>query len=290
MIAPPPTYDAESRDRFLRELAAADGSVLPIAEAALALASVERPRVEPGHYRDHLRALVRDVGRHAAGLQPAGSTRGGDLAARARALNEIILLKYGYSGDERSYDDPQNANLMRVIDRRKGLPVALGILYIEAARAQGWDMAGLAFPGHFLVRLSQAGERLILDPFHGGRSCGAVELRGLLKALAGAEQELLPEHYAPVSDREVLLRLQNNLKSRLMAAGQHERARAILATMQLLAPDLAALWYEAGTVEAQLGNLRAAISAFQGFLARTPEGPARHQVAALIQQLKSRLQ
>ena len=292
MIEPPETYDAESRARFLGALGTVGGPVLPIAEAALALASVERARVDLGHYRGHLRGLARDVGRHAIGLQPAGSVRGGrgDLATQARALNEIILLKYGYSGDERTYDDPQNANLMRVIDRRKGLPVALGILYIHAARAQGWDMVGLAFPGHFLVRLSDGAGRLILDPFHGGQTCGAVELRGLLKAIGGAEQELLPEHYAPVSDRDVLLRLQNNIKARLLQTGQRERALAVIATMQFLAPELAALWYEAGAVEARLGNLRAAIASFEAFVARTPDGAARHQAAALLQQLKSRLQ
>ena len=292
MSEPPETYDAESRARYLGELGTAGGSLLPIAEAALALASVERARVDLGHYRGHLQVLARDVGRHAAGLQPAGSAGEGrsDLATQARALNEIILLKYGYSGDERTYDDPQNANLMRVIDRRKGLPVALGILYLHAARAQSWDMTGLAFPGHFLVRLADGPERLILDPFHGGRICGAVELRGLLKAVSGEEQELLPEHYAPVSDRDILLRLQNNIKTRLLQTGQRERALAVIATMQLLAPDLAGLWYEAGAVEAQLGNLRAAIASFEAFVARTPDGTARHQGAALIQQLKSRLQ
>ena len=116
----------------------------------------------------------------------------GDLAGRARALNEIILLKYGYCGDELTYDDLQNANLMRVIDRRKGLPVVLGILFIDAARAQGWEAAGLAFPGHFLIRLAERAERLILDPFHGGaglrrgRTARAVESGGRRGPRAGA--------------------------------------------------------------------------------------------------------
>ena len=116
-----------------------DSPVLPIGEAALALASFERPRVALARYRQHLDALARDVGRHA--------DAGGDLAARARALNEIILLKHGYSGDELTYDDVQNANLMRVVDRRKGLPVALGILYLHAARAQAGTASGWLFPG-----------------------------------------------------------------------------------------------------------------------------------------------
>src|SRR5947199_10154632 len=198
----PERFDPEQCERFLRELGESTSPILPIGDAALALASFERPRVGLTRYRQHLTALARDVGRH------AGAT--GDLAARAHALNEIILLKHGYSGDELTYDDLQNANLMRVVDRRKGLPVALGILYLHAARAQGWESLGLAFPGHFLVRLGEGAERLILDPFHGGQVCEAAMLRELLKAMAGQEVELSPEYYAPVADRDVLLRLQNN--------------------------------------------------------------------------------
>ncbi|MBV9862257.1 MAG: transglutaminase family protein [Alphaproteobacteria bacterium] len=276
----PDVFDQQKCREFLRGLGVSDGAILPIAEAALALASFERPRVSLGRYREHLASLARDVGRHAAG---------GGLAARGRALNEIILLKYGYSGDDLTYDDLQNANLMRVIDRRKGLPVALGILYLHAARAQGWDIAGLAFPGHFLLRLSDKAERLILDPFHGGRICGAAELRELLKATAGMDSELLPAHYAPVSDRDVLLRLQNNLKSRLLQARQYERGLRVVEMMLLLAPDMAELWQEAGMLHVRLGNIRAGVASLEEFVARAPDAASRHQAATMLQQLKRKL-
>ena len=277
----PDAFDLDQCSRYLRELAALQSPILPIGEAALALASFERPRVGLARYRQHLATVARDVGRHVGA--------GGDLAARCRALNEVMLLKYGYSGDELTYDDLQNANLMRVVDRRKGLPVALGILYLHAARAQGWDSVGLGFPGHFLIRLQDGAERLILDPFHGGKVCDAAVLRELLRAMAGQDIELAPEHYAPVADRDVLLRLQNNLKSRLLQAGRKERALRVVETMLLLAPDLAELWQEAGILHAQFGNMRAAINALDEHVRRAPEGSARHQAAALLQQLKSKL-
>jgi regulator of sirC expression with transglutaminase-like and TPR domain len=277
----PDAFDPEECARYLRELARLPSPILPIGEAALALASFERPRVGLTRYRQHLGVIARDVGRHSGAKC--------DLAARAEALNEIILLKYGYAGDELTYDDLQNANLMRVVDRRKGLPVALGILYLHAARAQGWDSVGLGFPGHFLVRLTEGAERLILDPFHGGRVCDAASLRELLKAMAGQEVELSPEHYAPVADRDVLLRLQNNLKSRLLQAGLHERALGVVETMLMLAPDLAELWHEAGLLHARQGNMRAGVNALEQFIIRAPQGTARHQAAALLQQLKSKL-
>jgi regulator of sirC expression with transglutaminase-like and TPR domain len=282
MIEPPATPDPEVCARFLRALGASDGRLLPIAEAALVLASFERPRLDFARYREHLQLVARDIAHHPGAL--------GDLAERARALNEIILLKYGYAGDELTYDDLQNANLMRVIDRRKGLPVVLGILFIDAARAQGWEAAGLAFPGHFLVRLSsQHAERLILDPFHHGQICGAAELRELLKAVAGADRELAPEYYAPVSDRDVLLRLQNNLKSRLVQQQRYERAAKVSETMLMLAPDLAELWREAGILHRQIGNIRAAAADFEQYILRAPDGAARYQAAAILQQLRGQL-
>ena len=281
MNEPPATSDPETCARFLRELGASGARILPIGEAALALASFERPGVDLARYHDHLRLLARDVGRH-----PGAA---GDLAARARALSEIVLLKYGYSGDELTYDDLQNANLIRVIDRRKGLPVALGILYIHAARAQGWEMAGLAFPGHFVVRLSDGAERVIVDPFHDGHICGAAELRGLLKAATGRDSELMPEHYTAVSDRDVLLRLQNNLKARLLQVQNPGRALTVVETMLMLAPDLAELWHEAGMLHRHLGSMRAAATALEQYVVRAPDGMPRHQAAAILQQLRTQL-
>ena len=73
--------------------------------------------------------------------------------AKAAALTAVIAGAEGYCGDDETYDDLQNANLISVIDRRRGLPVALGIIYLQVARAQGWQATGLAFPGHFLISI-----------------------------------------------------------------------------------------------------------------------------------------
>lgn len=275
-------HDRAGADAFLRGLARRGDERLPLGSAALALACRDRPRVDLARYHHHLALLAREIGEAASGATAT--------AKRIAALNDVILGRYGYQGDTLTYEDLQNANLMRVIDRRKGLPVALGILYIHAGRAQGWDMAGLAFPGHFLIRLEAEGERTILDPFHGGRGRDATELRELLKAIAGNEAELLPQHYAAVSDRDILLRLQNNLKLRLIESQQLEKALAVIESMTLFAPDHAGHWREAGLIHAELGNLRAAIDSLERFLALGTEGGARHQAATLLQQLKLRLQ
>jgi hypothetical protein len=84
MNEPPETPDPETCARFLRELGASGERVLPIAEAALALASFERPRVEFARYRDQLRLIAREVGPQHDAAGDLGAGAGGRNAGIGR--------------------------------------------------------------------------------------------------------------------------------------------------------------------------------------------------------------
>jgi regulator of sirC expression with transglutaminase-like and TPR domain len=271
----------EAKD-LLRHVGTQPDEDIDLAEAALALAALDNPDVSLDRYRDHLSLLAHEV----AELNPPDTDT---LEGRVRALQDVLVGRHGYEGDTLTYDDIQNANMMQVIDRKKGLPVALGILFIQTARAQGWSISGLNFPGHFLVRLEYAGERIILDPFNQGQARSVMELRDLLKVAAGADAELTPEYYATVGNRDILLRLQNNLKLRFMKADRVDKAVEILDGMLLFAPEEAMLWREAGLLNAHIGNLNAAVGALETFMTLGVNDLLRHQTALLIQQLKNRL-
>ena len=267
----------------LRQLADVPDEQFDLADTALILASLDRPRVSLERYRLHLRDIAAAVTRKAAGNDAAS------LESRAAALLAVMAGEFGYHGDELTYDDLQNANLMRVIDRRKGLPVALGILYIHAARAQGWPAFGLNFPAHFLIALELGGARLILDPFAHRCLTDANELRVFLKSVAGQASELSPLHCMPLGNRAVLLRLQNNIKARLAGQGRSDQAAAVLDRMLLFAPAETELWREAGMLHAQTGNLRAALAALEHYVTVAQDSVARHHAVEFLKSLRRRL-
>jgi regulator of sirC expression with transglutaminase-like and TPR domain len=281
--------EAEDPRETLRRVGAGPDDGFDIAGAALALAALDTPAAVPElspqltieDYRRHLARIGDDL---AAAARDAG-----DLAARCAALTVTMHEDYGFDGDAATYEDLQNANLMRVIDRRRGLPVALGILYIDAARRVGWDIAGLSFPGHFLLRLDGAGDRAVIDPFHQGRVCDAGEMRALMKAYQGADAELTPAQYRRVSDREVLLRLQNNVKLRFMQLDRFDAAARVVGTMLLFAPGALSLWREAGLLNVRAGNLGEAIGALETYLRHETRESARQEVATYLQRLRRRL-
>jgi len=272
----------EAAAASLRAAAKLGNDELPIGETALALAAAARPELDLAAYRAHLAEIASAVGESHLG-QP-------DTAlGRCEALRAALADKLGYRGDRDSYDDLQNADLACVIERRRGLPVALAILWIHGARSQGWNAAGLAFPSHFLIRIEAPDGRAIVDPFNGGAVLDTAELRSLLKSFEGPKAELENRHYASVSDRAVLLRLQNNIKQRQLKAEAFEAALATLERMLMLAPEDPALWHETGLVHASLDNLRAGVMCLEQALSLVDAGGAKAHLAAAIQALKSRL-
>lgn len=274
---------SDEASAMLREIGALPDHEIDVGIAALALGAFDRPRVPLDRYRAHLDEIAAEAERSLGGADAE------DADDRLAALNAAMVVSFGYRGDTLTYDDPQNANLLRVIDRRKGLPVALGILYMAAARRLGWTVTGLNVPGHFLARIDGEHDRLMFDPFAGGTPVDVPRLRELVKDALGERAELAPEHYSPVGARDVLLRLQNNIKLRRLQARDAAGALAVVERMLLIAPGHVELMREAGLINAHLENLAAAIDWLERYVAAEPDQHARHRAATVIQDLKARL-
>src|ERR1700761_3760261 len=158
-------------------------SEIDIGNAALQLARLDAPEADWDAAANHLSELARGM------VERAAAVEAGNLPARARALTDLLSRQFGYRGDAETYDAPANANLIRVIERRRGLPVALGVIWLHAARAAGWGSHGVDFPQHFLVALEGHKTQVVLDVFHGGQVMSARELRALLKQVEGDKAE-----------------------------------------------------------------------------------------------------
>jgi regulator of sirC expression with transglutaminase-like and TPR domain len=274
-----PVEDPQLLDA-LQSLGTADDAAIDPAGTALTLACLDTGG-DPEPYRRHLRELQRQ----AAELARATDS----VASQASVLRHLLAETCGYRGDTDTYDDERNANLAAVIDRRRGLPVALGILYLHAARGYGADIVGLSFPSHFLLRLSGRGQRLILDPFNEGAVMQAQDLRLRLKTLLGGDAEMRPEYFLPVSNRDILIRLLNNIKLRAVGGGNLPRAVEILQRMTLLAPQRLELWWEIAVLHGRMGNLAAAITTLERTLKDEPANPETAHLAELLRRLRAQV-
>lgn len=271
---------ATARTRLAELGRLADAAVRPV-EAALLLAALDRPGRAIAAYLTYVAELADEVRAAAAG----------DHAVQlAESLFEVFGRRHRFRCDDRDDDEVDNANLMCVIDRRRGVPAALGLLVLDVARAAGLSAEGLAFPVHFLLRIEDtAGRRLILDPAAGGRVMEPPDMRALLKVTTGLSAELEPAHFIAMGNRDMVVRLQNETKLRLLRCGRLDRALGVVEATLLLAPDLALLWREAGLMHMRLDNPSGAVAALEQFVALTPNAQARARTQALLAELRGRL-
>ena len=256
---------------------------IDIGEAALQLARIDEPDADWYSAQQHLSLLARDA------VTTAASFEGADLQERADALAGLLAGTFGYRGDTEHYDDLANANLVRVTERRRGLPVALGILWIHAARAAGWDCNGVDFPAHFLVALTDGHKQVAVDVFNGGQVMAAGDLRALLRRVEGPDADLRPGLLQPMSTRRVLLRLQNNIMTRRLQAGDVEGGLACTGDMLRFAPDQAELWRQSGLLNQKLHRVAAATACYRKYLDLVPEGATARAVRAQLDILKTML-
>jgi regulator of sirC expression with transglutaminase-like and TPR domain len=259
---------------------------IDLAAVALQLARIDAPEADWRAASATLSELAQ-ASVAAAAADPEADA--GDAERRRQVLARVIHGEFRFAGDTDDYENPANANLIQVAERRRGLPVALGILWLHAAEAAGWAAHGVDFPGHFLLAIEGGRGQALVDVFAGGTGLQAPDLRGLIKRIEGERAELRPGLVRLMDKREVLLRLQNNLKLRRLRAQDLPGALACAEDMLRLAPTQAAIWREAGLMNQRLDRIGAALACLERSLELDPEGLAATRARAVVEELRHRL-
>jgi len=148
-----------------------------------------------------------------------------------RILAELLFEELGFVGEHDDYYNPYNSYLDKVMIRRKGIPISLSVLTMAVGERAGMDIAGVGFPGHFLVRVGGP-DGVYQDPFHGGELLDGHGLRKLAAQFLGAEMALHPSYLEPVDCLTITIRMLANLKSAHRRQGDY--ARAMLACDHLV--------------------------------------------------------
>lgn len=179
------------------------------------------------------------------------------------ALAGALAGDLRFAGEVLDYDHADNMDVLRVCERRRGMPVALGLLYLAAARRCDLPLTGVDFPGHFLLRLELDEGPVAVDAFDGARVIMPSELvrRALHACLPPGAADRLEDLMRPVSDRRVLIRLQNNIQVRAQSGGDFARAERASLRWALLDPRDHRPWLDVAAAREAQGRLTGAVEA-----------------------------
>jgi regulator of sirC expression with transglutaminase-like and TPR domain len=253
-----------------------------LAEACLLIAQDEYPAVDVAGCTGQLEAIAATVrGRFAADAAPE---------QRVAAINRHLFEELRFRGNVEAYYDPRNSYLNQVLERRIGIPITLAIVFLEVARRVGLAAQGVAFPGHFMVKVRARRGALVLDPFGGGAAQSEGDLRDRLEQALPQERAAtaaLQPHLEAATSREIVARVLRNLKSIYLRSGALESVLAVMQRMLLVVPESAEELRDRGLVYARLDCFRPAAADLQNYLRRRPDAPDASEIHARLATLQA---
>jgi len=233
--------------------------------AALAIARVEYPALDPQPYLDR----VEEMGVKAAGRLSELSVHSSEAIT---AFNEYLYEEEGFAGNRTRYEDPRNSFLNEVIDRRTGIPLTLAVIYLEVARRAGLTISGVNFPGHFLLRSvpGAVGQELIIDPFHGGALLSEVDCRQLLRNHLGDDSAFDGSLLAPATRHDIIVRMLVNLKRLYVRMRSFPQARFVSTLLLSADPSATSELRDRGLLAYHLEDFSSALKDLEEYLRLSP--------------------
>jgi regulator of sirC expression with transglutaminase-like and TPR domain len=255
-----------------------------LAPAALAIARVEYPSLEVAPYLDLLDRMGEDASAR------IGEPTVASFEEAVRAFNEFFYDELGFRGNRDRYDDPRNSFLNDVLTRRTGIPISLAVVYLEVSRRAGLRIAGVNFPGHFLLRgalpergaAASGGDVLIVDPFHAGALLSETDCRELLRQHVGEAAAFDRSLLEPATRHQIVVRMLVNLKRLYVRMRSFPQARFISGLLLSVDPSAIAELRDRGLLAYHLQDFAGALRDLEAYLRLLPRHAVSDEAEAVL--------
>lgn len=263
----------------------------PLLEAAASIALIDEPELD-------VESVLEEVERMVDRVRSRMISSADDLT-RLAVLNHVFYKDMGFGLNANDYYAPRNSFVNEVLRTRRGIPVSLSVIWLEMAQELGLRAHGIAFPGHFLVKVALDSGLVVLDPAT-GESLGIDHLSERLEPFRDQEDQLLKpdldEGETPLGlylqscpPRDVLTRMLRNLKEIYQTQQDWSACLAVLDRILVLWPESWAERRDRGLVHAELGNAGQALSDLQAYLDAEPLAADQGALQARIKEIASPL-
>lgn len=255
----------------------------PLLEAAISLAQDEYPDLD-------VQQVLGDVDQLLARLKRRLPSDAQPLQ-KLRSLNQFFFHDLNFGGNINDYYDPDNSYLNAVLKTRRGIPITLAVLWLELAGGVGLNARGVAFPGHFMVKVNLPKGQVVIDPFS-GQSLSREELSERLEPFR-QRTRLDDEFEMPIGlflqstgPREIIDRMLRNLKEIHKTQEDWQRLIAVEDRLIVLQPEAWSEYRDRGLAWAVQGHAERAVPDLEKYLAQAEDANDLEAVAQRLAQLR----
>jgi len=244
---------------------------LDLLRAALTFARIEYPQLDVETYMQRVDDLAR---RTAAKVKETG-----EPFQSIAALNEVLFHEEMFRGNMADYYSPRNSFMNDVLDRRLGIPITLALVYMEVARRVGFPLFGVGMPGHFLLKhYDVSGRPILIDAFDRGAIVTEEDCQQKLNSSYSGQLVLHPEFLMPVTRRQMLTRILNNLKTIYLSQRNFRMALQVVDLVLVIYPRSPEDVKQRAVLRYNLDDLSGALKDFDDYVKMSPDASDTEEI------------
>ena len=276
------SYDVPTPLDYFASLVQSDGH-FALFEAAVSLAQDEYPELDVQAVLDDVDGLLERIRRRLP-------TDAGQLQ-KLRILNQFFFNDLKFGGNLNNFYDPDNSFIHALLRTRRGIPISLALLWMELAQGLGLSVRGVAFPGHFMVKVNLPMGQAVIDPLN-GQSLSREELSERLEPYR-RPSTLMEDMETPLGlylqsapPRDIIARMLNNLKEIHRTQEDWPRMLAVQERLVVLLPESWPEYRDRGLAHAELGNTGQALADLECYLLHTQDRVDVNAISGRVEELR----
>lgn len=202
-----------------------------------------------------------------------------------QTINRHLFETLEFRGNIQNYYDPDNSFLHRVLDRKLGIPISLSVVYLAIAQRLDFPMSGIGMPGHFLIRPEFEGVGIFVDPFNRGEILFEEDCQKRLDETYQQQVKLDSRWLASVSDKQILVRMLDNLKFIYLHRREIDKALSTMSAILKINPEKIAEIRDRGLLFYQLNRWDEATLDLEYYLRQDPNSDDAPMIEVLLQKM-----
>lgn len=212
------------------------------------------------------------------------------VSARADALSDFLFRQMNFRGNRSDYNDPRNSYLNCVMDRKLGVPISLGAIYIAVAQRLGLRAYGIGLPGHFIVGVyGDEGGEILLDPFQAGQHLSIPDCARLVRESTGFQGNFQQKWLVPITPGNMLARMLTNLCNAYIQREDWTSAIPVIQHLLVVQPEINFHLRDLGYLYLYNGSMRLSAHYLEEYLRRVPDASDYENVRSSLQIVAGRL-
>lgn len=145
-----------------------------------------------------------------------------------KIINHFLFYQQGFKGNTENFYEPENTFFNDVMDRKKGIPISLSILYLLICKRLNLPTYGVNLPAHFIIKYVDERDEFYIDPYNNGIVISKSEAIIFLSRIGLTKEDFDSISFLKIADdKDIIKRSLNNLVNIYTRSGDTQKTEQL---------------------------------------------------------------